>query len=528
MLSLLEQVLEKKIKESTVFEKIALLDKNLNDFINIDLNKEVIAELFENDVDSVFSTLYFVQTIMQFDKDENVIEQLDSNQKLLLKQFIIRAKEKANNNKYKIILDKLNRKEIITEIDFIVNLLNEEKISVDEINKILLNLLNYNKTSVVENHSENGFVKFNKSFISLDELNYLLARYNFNNVFDKNTVDIILSSCSYDEIEGMFSILSSPQFGFVRSDDKLFSTIIVNSSKETLINLINLSKNEKHGFNLSVLKNIVPAFVSKKSKRSGVPCGHENFVNLVNLFIANNINVAEMLEKRTHLFKTSSKLIERNIKAFKAYELGLLNGNSSINLSSASWMSAANLMDTCDQFIELDEYQYIKDNPSMLRTNDIFCFIRLLYAKKNNLQYYGTDRSGRRTMLPEIFKETINSRIYIPNDVESLNLNLVSDASMFQIDNILNNNNDINFDFNCDLISLLDEKYRISNLAYRIDNKTISRIKVIRNAAILAQHGIEIDKRILLHLVTHNSLLNEQEYNNIREAINSLKYERSF
>lgn len=555
MVNLLKELIEKYIKENdksdliTLLEPISKLTDNPSDILNIEINTDITKLLFDEDIDNITNNLKFIKRI--FLAEQNGIHfDLTEEQNILLDRFISLAlskiteiKNNGNLDKYKYLLEKITKgNEIIIELDEITELFEKMNISYEERNNILLGILNHNKKIITENVNIEEFNEYdeeiyddkNKTEITKENLKELLEKYSYSiNQISEKDIKTIIENSYYEKVEAILKEMQKRQLKFVAENQRLFVSVLAYSNDTVLKNLLQLS--EDKNFDLSKLKNITPIFIPKakqrihnKTNKDTVVRGYENFVEVINVLEKNNFDIQAMVNSYSNVFRISAKTIKKNIKSFNLYRLKVIESRKAKGLSSYTWLSAINLMDTYDSFIELGLARYVQQFTSKLTTpkNDLK-FYRIYYAQKHNKPYYKvTDKTGDMFyLLSEVNGMTPAFGITSMEDAKKLCENITIEQNEY-IESVLDTNDNNKIEeivFENSILNQL-EQYRKDILTYEFDGKLISRFKVLRLASTLLKNNIELNKENLLYLVSRNSILSQEQLDIIKETINNLDY----
>lgn len=552
MNNLLEELLNNYLdnlpepKEFEKMKKISSLKYDLKNILEIDFDASFLKLIYEKEeVLKILDNLQFIQKII-YAETKGIHFELEAAQKKFLNDFINLVDERFTNELQKAkrykepylkVLSKLENSEIITETDLIFKMLEDENVSYEDRNKIIIEILKHNNNVYNNEHSKVN-IKSQK-LLTKEELSKLLARYSYDiNLIDENSIKIILNEGNYDNILQVLNKLRSRTYNFIKEDNKLF-TILLTYSNEEILSKIEALSIENH-FQIRDLSELINVFIPKRNTRKRstdykkiiTVSGYENFLEIIEILKLNRIDIANVIKNCSYLFRLSPDRIRNNIKAYRLYGFKSKQ-NDNIGLSTYSWMSAKDLMGTCDKFIELGMYDYVERYNSKLNMPpDDLTFYRIYLAQKDNIPYrHYTESSGKSYCLK---KEVCGS-----ND-EYFSIRSLSDAKIkcetFElakqphIERILmsNPNNKIQLGANEVIDRLFGqlEKYRKNLYTYNFNGRLISRLKVLRLAESLIESGINIDKDLLLYLIIHDSIITKEEVDKISEIVNSFSYER--
>ena len=270
--------------------------------------------------------------------------------------------------------------------------------------------------------------------------------------------------------------------------------------------------------------------MKKNTKTSNeiVVKGYENFIDMLEVLENNNFDIQTMVQKFSNIFRISAKIVRKNIKAFNLYRFQLTESRRNKGLSSYTWLSAMNLMEVCDNFIELGLERYVKKYTSKLMLpKDDLSFYRIYYAQKTNKPYYKvTENTGDMFyLIGEVWGITPAYGITSIEDAKKLCGNVTMEINE-ELENVLNNDDNNRIDdlvFKNDILKQL-EIYKKDIMTYEFNGKLISRFKVLRLANTLLKNGIVLTKDNLLYLITRNSILSKEQLEVIDDLVSSLDY----
>jgi hypothetical protein len=223
-----------------------------------------------------------------------------------------------------------------------------------------------------------------------------------------------------------------------------------------------------------------------------------------------------------------SKVLKDNYDNISKYGLTLNNDNVKYLLYNKK------ILEDLDYYIEAIGYEkgflgkedafdgisYITKNPYKINDINSSVLVKLRFASENNHKIYGTK--------PGILSgEITNSKVdllRIPNEYEATFFN--GEYEFINHDDLLKLKYQIEtnsiFDITLDeVLSKLDNLYKVNDLQYKFGNVLISRMKTIRLYNYLKRQNLSLNDTLVLAL-TYNSVLKIQEYQKIVEVVNNV------
>ena len=244
-------------------------------------------------------------------------------------------------------------------------------------------------------------------------------------------------------------------------------------------------------------------------------------------YMKSNFDVEEksLLERGIRLLTLPHDSLIKHIEELELYGYDI--HDESFPLSA---IAASRIMDSTDSFIEIGEEQYIKRYASRLlfTCGDI---VKRIYAyNESGLEYHSEGRSStiksnvvNLSTDCELTEATIER--LVPDDVEEL----LRDNKCKELLDSYYPRKISDTTLNDPVIVNLDERFKVSDSMYRIDDIVISRRKVLRNYEFLTNNTELIPekekdvRKMLLVSVINNSLLHSSEIEaidrNIREVL---------
>ena len=392
--------------------------------------------------------------------------------------------KKKNIGYLEKILEDIKKKKIID--------LNDYK-RLDE-PKILTEIVIYN--SELNNDIYDSLVNENKGLKGNDI--GILEEELLNSNID---IDLDMLEVSLSDAKEKIEILK--KYSSISKYNNIMLYLINNISKENIRKLFNLV-NDNILDEEFILNNII--YIKDENNLI-------NIFNIINLFKDNNMDIINVLKynKDVLFFNYNHLLLVLN--TYKKY---------GIDLSKECYNYEFLFKDMTyiiDSFIEIGEYELIKNNLSLLNSNSIMIIKRCILYKELNNSLVNDAGKLRGSLRKE--------ENFIMSDSE-LNETIISNSNSFIKDDIvecLNNNiNKNNKLFNLNVIS----KYLVDEYTYKFNNILISKNKIIKNLNILYENNyneLYSDKDLLLYSIIYNfpNILTKEDIEYVKNIINDKK-----
>ena len=431
--------------------------------------KEVI-NIIKNDCPELFETLSIMQKALNDLNDKNKKDKLNKNKKL---------------NELKKIITQIEKEKLINIEDFI-KVINEEE--------LLRLILIYNNKLLSKEYIRkkqiNNDLKSN-DFSIKDEI---LNRYNF-----KLNIDNI--KINNDELESKL-ILINDELSEIKKYTNIVSKLINDISYKNLETLCRLVKNNK-------LNTI---FIAENIDMLIEPIKGNNCISNINLLLENNINILQIIKNdQSVLFMDNNKLNEI-INIYNKYGINLSNEYYNYKFLKENYSYII------DYFIEIGEYDLIKENASLITDKSNIIIKRcLIYKALGNKcaneqgKLRGSLRKRENFILDDnIVNETIipNYEIIIPEDILKVLSNEVE-----------------NTDCNIDLSFL--EQFKIDDVSYKIGTLIVSKYKILKNLTILYKNKMYEKYKfndLLIYSCIYNypNIIDIKTLNNIKQKAKKL------
>lgn len=452
--------------------------------------------------------------------------------------------------------------ELLTEDDFqlLYKIVEDPNVSYGIKKDLLIAIKNYNSHIIDHSSVDINAVKelFEQYGVDKEIFKYIDKCWKeINKNLDLDNMKDILDYLRFDDLSlnkrnillnfDVSTLLAITVYGTVESVQSAYQKIINNKQvakvffQTASVWINNLPKNRKQ-------KSVKHGDYDRKLGQANLyaqahEISYEEMMASERFLKAQGFNVSMNQYGNIKLLKTPLYKIEENYDICKLYEL--VTENKSDFSTSTLWFS--NLAESCDRFIELglfhcpnaEDYPYadtyLNKYPTVMNTMRE-ATIALLYKLKQTMNcddYYKTIFSKHRpgmlsgeltlknfgynlksnSQLDQFKKENFidqSEKTYIPNYNEYMAILLKEND--YKIDPAILNDN---------FIKELDEKYKIKDnkYVYVIDNKIISRFKVLRIYGLLKKNNLLMDDAKLFAL-TYGSYINEEIFSKLASITN--------
>ena len=544
----------------TLPEKIEIataLKKDINKIIDMDMNKinAIVDELAlqEEKKTELKNHLDVIKALLTLNRSQQTSYTLAKEQMAALTLFIERLEsyiDKKNSEqeaidpeyneiisittKYKNLLMQLknpNNKKLITDMDTISYLFQENQISEDEKQVILLALLKYNQelaNNLISLQEKN--VK-NLSQISEGELKKALVQFGYNyNILAPMYQQELLKFGSLKNITEVLLTLQKENFPKLEetSQGLILTALLLYSNKKTATEIIKLA--QQKGIRIEQLPTICAILLDQTkgiNSKLGIKASSTDFKDNVALLSERGISISYVAETCKELLIISSQYLRYNIDIFEKYGFSITESNKSLLSASLSSLKAKNFTRIVDLFIETHPLglEYIKDNLSVI-SQDLLAD-DLLFYKLYQSQVAEPEGAFRLTVSEGIQKLQLRGAItnnQIPYQgildkktaLEITNAYQVPIVAKATLDNLLEQDK-------CHIISdqIFDNQYikilnrfsdRDETLIYDINGIRISKLKVLRIYDILLKNTVAENLNSLLYAITYNTILTKEQY----------------
>ena len=346
-------------------------------------------------------------------------------------------------------------------------------------------------------------------------------------IFNKYQIPSIeINNTNIEDIDQMLSILNDNKLlDKLNANTKLMEQILTYNNSYDLNEMLLLAKDnfvvkDEYDQILDIMLNTMPIlFVNKEVINS--------FKENINFFKEKNINLINLFDNYRELLIINNDLLKDNNNKVISYGIEVNNDNVKYLLYNK------NELNNLDYYIEaigaekgflgkedyFDGLEYIKKNPYKLNYISRNTLLKLRYATENNIKIYGNKPgvlSGEISN-PKVDIIKLDSN-YVSGYFNS-NYDFINQSALEEIKTEINNTK--SFDMTLDgNINKLDEKYKLSDLKYKMNNVIISRLKTIRVYNLL-KNKMSLHDALLIAL-TYNSVLKIEEYKNIENIVNNI------
>ena len=408
------------------------------------------------------------------------------------KKDIIKLYTESYNTKLKVLKRILKK---IEEESFI-NLSNYEKEIIKKTNNayiILIIIEMYNNILKSNDYYKLKFINEELNNSGITKIDEILHKYNCN----INVNDIKISS---QELEQYLNDINM-YFTNIINNNLILKNIINNIEYKYFKELISLYNN-KYITEKFIIDNI------------SLLCSKENVINFftnINLLLENNINVKKVIKYDSNIL--FNKDLNNIIDIYNLYEINISKDYTNYEFLKKDY---SNII---DKFIEIDEYNLIKEDATLLNKNSNLiikrCYLYKILGNEligENNKINGYLRNEEKFLIDdEELEDTIieNYNEFIPKDViDCLSKENNSPIKIFNLENL--------------------KIYKYNDFSYKIDNIIISKYKILNNLNILYENKFNEKytfEELLLYSMFYNYpiLIENNILNNIKQKAKILK-----
>ncbi len=430
------------------------------------------------------------------------------------------------------------------DIDFIVELVSNGDIDLYEFMKNL-SFEAISRGNIIVNVDSNDELENVSSVVSKlnsKDLIELFNKYNINyNMFDDECKNKIQDNGNLSNIEKILEVFNNKKINitpYIEDFGKQLASIFVFSNERCVNNVFNvvsdkININEYFGSLLKIPSIFVPRKRREIKNDDGGDFGkldgevghNEDFVKNFTLLSGLGVNIKDALKKCSFIFDLSNYHINMAINQIKLYEPQsdklVILPRILKKLTSLQGIPG----DGLDVFIEQGCLDYVLSHPSRLYLgNSLHIAYKLYYARSKGVpisemfnskgfkyslcNYEDMNSTNGSEIIKQYKPLNENFKLYDEAIVRSENddISLVNGAYSYVIKALDN----CFFDPSADIYT------------YKINGIIISRIKVLRFLNTLIDKEFDINEDLLLYVITKNSILNEEEYNKIRDTLSSV------
>lgn len=447
---------------------------------------------------SYYKTL--IQDILSDKAYNNYYNEVILKTKNYIRDLKKKKSDEININKkrliiYKKLLSELSNNNLIKYQDYINELDDEFKVI------ILSEILKHNQKYYLEINDKLN--NFNNNISEILRLN----GFDFNKI-DKFNQERLNNKFDINIINEVLSIINKEPF-YIKETEPFFTDILLCSSKNILNNIINLYKHEYLDIHF-IHDNIGILLSDSNQSLTNYKCLYETLIKNINLYKSLNFNINNVKNSNPKMLLMDNNIINERLYLFKQYHINFDNQRN-INYK---YFTDDFIFNIIDSFIELGEYDYIKDNIETIYNNS-FNIVKRIYI--SNMINYNIWNDNNK------LNNSIISGYLFPIKDNELDDYIINCTHYYMDKDIVNYFDNSSFNYS-NIINILDNNY-LNNDNYLFDDIIISRNKVIRNISSIS-NKINIDefniKSILLNAIIYNSILDTDQIEIIKEEINNL------
>lgn len=446
----------------------------------------------------------------------------------LLKNEMAQYKENKLAKTRKLVRN--NLEDVQKELNnFIVdrNNLKDKKLKFDKNIKRKKNILQELKNDIINNK----YIDISKLENSIDDKKLLCGLIIYENDFLNSSYDKELENNKYlkeNELSTKEKILK--QYKFDINPNK----ILINN--EELINILQKINNvipkikEYTNITMCIINNIcyldldrilslllnnhitlefILDNISELSNKTML----DNFFDNINLLLQYNMNIKNVIKYDENILFYSNKNLNNMLNIYSKY---LINFSGDyINFEFLKY----DLSYIIDKFIEIGEYDLIKNNPSLINKESLNIINRIIVFKNLGNEIVNEQNKLRGSLRKEENFILTNNEI---NEIVITNYEELMDGMIFDI---LSSEEIVNV-VEVDLTFI--DKYLISNIYYDFDGVVISKNKIEKNMNMLLYSDMK-DKysynELLYYSIIYNypKLLTEEDICNLKRIVFSNK-----
>jgi len=571
LIKLIEKTIENiknKISDNQEFDgklcnslknEIRIIVEDNTRLIPLDIKK--IKELCPSFEENDYQTLEFYKMILSANSfkmseyDQGNLRKILAKMNTLLLDYEnkyrnLYKKEKTQITQYESLLNKINGDFDLTssDMDSIYVLLENSDIDINEAIKIMRYVANevISKVGSLEimDEEQQDDDLIEETNLDIEDLIKLFKKHGSDfNKFSKTDQQDLQKYGKLNNIEEIFNVLEKYKINsineylenrsltlcriFIYSNSKLIENVFETCIKYGIVK-------DENMIDFDILLKQPSKFIKRKWSKKGVgpgPSGEfdneigsqEDFIKNIEFFANEGLDIGAAYEKSSTYFDLPHEHIQIGIKTLNLYGI-----DKESYLKTLSCFSTRKQADSFDQFIELGYFDYVKDNLSRaLLLPDAPMFYKI--ARANQLGIV-IPRNSRKGMTSNV---TYNNREYLGiNQTNGATqtkkyVPIFVNSEYFEDAIYSSDNNSIILTKDDSLIKELDRKYIIDNeepQVYLIAGVRISRLKVMRfyNTLKLYSLGGTLDS--LLYVITKNSIITQEQYDNISREISKFYY----
>ena len=238
-----------------------------------------------------------------------------------------------------------------------------------------------------------------------------------------------------------------------------------------------------------------------------------------------NIDLNELFDTNREILILKNEILVNNYNKVKNYNIDLTNENIKYLLYNK------NALRNIDYYIEakgaekgflgkeeeFDGYDCIVNNPYKLNNINRTALLKLRYATENNHKIF-SNKAG--ILSGEITNPKVDIIKLPDNYIDSYFNNEYQSISSSELERLMQEFKNLKeIDLRpSSIIEALDNKYKVDDLRYSINNLIFSRLKTISLYNFLTSKEIK-EKDALLIALTYNSVIKKDEFTNIEKTL---------
>ncbi len=442
-------------------------------------------------------------------------------------------------NKYKDLLSKLkkpNNSELISDVDTILQLFQENNIGEDEKQAILLSLIKYNQEIIAKKETE---INNQGLGITDSELKFIFERYGYNfNKLEKKYQLKLKREGNRKNIEEVFNAMQKEGFSKLNEETSglRLCALLLASTKENITTITSLA--QERGINITTIEKLVSAFISNNYRWDGkYKVGKkEDFQKNLSLLAEHGISIPVVADKEKEVLIISHTKLQKNLEWLERYGLYTDTIGDTLLDDFLSALTSQNIPENIDLWIESHPLgiQYIRDNLSALSSClscDSLLFYKLYLSQKKpgNMAFRLTVSNGIKKLhlKKEINKDSI-SYYGITNIASAKNIVKKKEIHFAQEKEYIKcakqslkdtiSDNIFNYPFIVALNRFSDSS---ESLLYDIHGIKISKLKVLRLYDSLYKNGLGNTVDSLLFSIFYQKIVSEEEYHWVMKEVMS-------
>lgn len=434
-------------------------------------------------------------------------------------------------NKYKDLLYKIkdpNTNELIMDVDTILQLFQDTKITEEEKQMILLTLIKYNQEVMYEKENNHQ-----KKRATIKELTAIFSRYGYSfSKLDKKYQDQLKKYGTLKNIEDVLSIMQKLEFPKIdeKEEGLLLVTYLIATNKDALEEVTAFA--QERGINLTELKKLVCAFIANdylynNKHRIG---RKDDFRKNISLLVEHGISIPAIINKGKDLLIINNEKLQNNLDWLECYGLYSSMQEESLLDDFITALKSQNIPEVIDLWLENHQLglQYIKNNLSILAShmsNQAILFYKLYKSEKENKNdaFRLTVSNGVKKL--SLRKEMTHNNIDYQgiHDKESALIVTKHQKPIFAREkdyeqvakkSIYNKISDDIFTRE-EIISLNRFSDLKETLLYDINGLKVSKLKVLRIYDALCKNNLGESLESLLYAICYNKIITKEEYNKL-------------